>query len=848
MANFLNKITTFIVSKVDSITVFAEYYKRSSGKKAEWNRQSINMSAKEIKDWKNGLMQATDPENPRRGTLMRFYQNMMTDLHLGSCVDNRILPIQCAPFKLVDKSENEDKEAHKLLERPWYLDAVRLVCSNTFDGTKLMEMFDLNEKGELKEISEIPQSNFIPQKGIIVKEEWDEKGVPYKDGAYKDYYIQIGSDWNLGLFSQIAIIIIAKKLGLGSWMSYIERYGVPPIFAITDRLDTGRRDELFEMLTTFRMNHFAVLQGNEKIETPKGYNVDAYNTFKSLIDDVANKEMSKRIQGGTGTSDEKSYVGSAEVHERLLKYRHQVDKLIFKFYFNEEIKPRLVKLSSVYAPLENLTFEWDETETLSMKELLTFIQGLSSFYEFDIEELQKITGLPITGLRKSGFLNPEPEPDPQKKKPDTSGLIYKPLAKQAIGHGFVYAAAWNGTIERLSEQLFEGKIKPSDLDKDFVLKIYSELNKSAETAWGKDYYNEKITRKIRENLLLFSVAKANRIQEQISELKKLGLNKDAFIQEAKRVSNAQTGVYLDVEKNFAARSMQSAKDEQQFQKNKDIYPNCKYRTMEDDDVRHDHTLLNGMVKPVDDPVWITYTPPNGDRCRCWKESTTEQETVGIPDVKIPPRFANNTGMTGEVFTKEHSYFQMDKADFVKVRENAELMKEFLPYSHTEELSGGKKILINDFADRADLLQNIEAAKKLAEKLNVNIYIRPHFDPGKAPGRRNPELGIGKADALGDLKTYNEFVNGKEVMPENFINNSIQKLNKQRAEYGVLDFSNFEGNQADLEGALINRLFGSMNKINKNVKQIIVIQNNKVSKISRKQIENRDFTDFINKLK
>lgn len=195
------------------------------------------------------------------------------------------------------------------------------------------------------------------------------------------------------------MVVLAKKLGLGSWMSYIDKFGVPPLFAITERMDTQRRDELFAMLEAFRMNHFAVLQGNEKIEIPNGYNVDAHNTFKSLMTDICDKEISKRVLGSSGLTDEKSYVGAAEVQERILEYRHKVDKLLYKFYFNTEIKPRLVKLSPVYAPLANLSFEYDESETLSMKEILEAVKGLAPYFEFDVAELAKISGLPITRLR-----------------------------------------------------------------------------------------------------------------------------------------------------------------------------------------------------------------------------------------------------------------------------------------------------------------------------------------------------------------------------------------------------------------------------------------------------------------
>jgi hypothetical protein len=426
MRNIVDKAAGWLLSKASRNIVVSEYHKRSAGKRIDYTRQVTQLNRKEVKDYINAISSATDPDNPRMGDWFRFRHIFKNDDHLISCVENRYMPVQCAPYKLVDSNGDENEVAKKLLERPWMLDLVKMVVCENFEGVKLLCMFETNENGELKEIEEIPQSNFIPQKGIIINEEYDDQGTSYREGIYKNYYFQVGNDWNLGDYSGLATIVLAKKLALGAWLSYIDKYGVPPIFAITDRMDETRRDELFEMLENFRMNHFAVLQGNEKIETPQGYNVDAFNTFKSLISDIADKAISKRLLGSSGLTDEKSFVGSAEAQERILKMRIEVDKLKFKYIFNTEIKPRLIKLSPIYAPLANLDFEYDESESLTLKEILEAIKDLSPYFEFDIEELIQITGLPITKIKsmlglsfddpKKEEKDPSKETDPQKKK------------------------------------------------------------------------------------------------------------------------------------------------------------------------------------------------------------------------------------------------------------------------------------------------------------------------------------------------------------------------------------------------------------------------------------------------
>lgn len=822
------KISNYFISKADRKTILNAYYSKSKGRPIDWKRQTQNMSAKKIEDWKMSLMSATDPDNPRRGDLMRFYNNLLTDLHLSACIENRVLPVQCAPFKLVDKDNNPNSEAKKLLERPWWLDLTRLITNHTFEGTKLIEMFEVNEKGELKEVTEIPQSNFIPTKGIVIKEEYDDNGVSYKEGKYKNYYVQIGSDWNLGVLNRVAVIVIAKKMGLGAWLSYIEKYGVPAIFAITDRIDDNRRDELFEMLENFRMNHFAVLQGGEKIETSDSAKVDAHNTFKSIIDDVANKELSKFLNGGTGTTDEKAFVGSAEVHERQLLMRIMVDKLLFKYYFNEEIKPRLVALSPVYAPLENLTFEWDETETLTLKEILEAIKGLSAYYNFTIDKLVKLTGLPFESV-KSALKTTEPKTEKKKTEPSAMGLQYAPFA---VANTHIYAATWDAAIERLANQIYNGEVKPADLDRDLVLKNYAAFNKAAEAGYGAGYYEKPIGQTMRNNILRYSGAKTYNLMQRLETLKADSKDKADFTTKAKQLVQMHNDTWLDTEKQFVSRSAEVVREWEQFQEDKDLYPNLVFRTMLDDAVRDEHQKLEGITKPVDDPFWLIHTPPLGHKCRCTVEQTLSPVTPDkdTPKIKVAKEFAHNPGMKGEIFTPKNTYEQsIQQKHFNRTRENTELHKQFIPYSRTIKTKTAT-VYVNDFADLADLEENIQAAKRIAEATQKDIYVRHHIDGGVVQNHKNPELGLGTKNKFGDLKTYDG-----DTLLYNFTQNAVKSANKQRAEFIVLEVS-----KATDYKLLKRALKGSLNNRNRNIKKVFVLSENAVFSLTRTQIMKNNF--------
>lgn len=368
-------------------------------KQLQW--ESVLRSAQNLKKWKSAVSGATDPDNPAKLSLWQFYDNLLLDSHLRSCIDTRVTYVQRSPFKMVDDNGVEDPEATWLLERPWLDDAMQIVTNQIFEGVKLLEMFDINTDGELAEINEVPMPYFNTRSGVITPDLDGSSGWSYREAPYSDYYVQIGKNNDLGELERLGPIVLAKKLALGSYLDYIEKYGVPPLFITTDREDEARLDQLFEAAKNFKSNQFMVGRGQEKFEigTINGTGTAPFNDLFKF----ANDEISKSILGGTGLTDEKGFVGSVNVQFELTKNRMESDRVRFKYFFNKEIKPRLVKLSPVYKAFDKLYFDWDNTESLNMAGYIDAVQKLGSLYEIDPEQIEERTGLKITGTRNNGI-------------------------------------------------------------------------------------------------------------------------------------------------------------------------------------------------------------------------------------------------------------------------------------------------------------------------------------------------------------------------------------------------------------------------------------------------------------
>ena len=379
------------------------------------NHSATMMRVEDLNSWKTALMLATDPDNQDKQNLKALYDNMKLDNHLGSVLETRIAKTQQSPFKLSHKTSKErNEDAETLFKTLWFQEFVKLVLESKFEGTKLIELFQTDEEGKLSEITEIPQSHFNPKKGIILKEPGQPTGTDYKNGPLSNFYIQIGKDYkDLGTFALIAPIILAKKLGLGSWLDFIEKYGVPPLFVTTDREDDNRLLELFEMATNFKANNFMIGRGNEKFEIPSITSTNSQEAFDGLIK-RADNEISKRFLGGTGLTDEKGFVGSVEIQFEFAQFRFTSDKLLVSYVVNEKLIPLLIKLSPVYSFLKDYRFEWDDEDEMTVDKLIKIITALGVYFDFDPEQIEQITGLKILGVKST--TPAEPTTPASKKK------------------------------------------------------------------------------------------------------------------------------------------------------------------------------------------------------------------------------------------------------------------------------------------------------------------------------------------------------------------------------------------------------------------------------------------------
>lgn len=405
-------------------------------------------------------------------------------------------------------------------------------------------------------------------------------------------------------------------------------------------------------------------------------------------------------------------------------------------------------------------------------------------------------------------------------------------------------------MERIARDRYEGKTKLGELDDAHILRTYDELSKAAGKGYGSRFttvLNDKgepspEVLKMRQNLYKFSMVKDYAMLEELNGYLSGGkdtMRWEEFRTKALELNKKYNLNYLQAEWQTALQAGKFASLWEDYQANKDLFPSLRYRTQGDDQVRPEHEKLEGIVKPLEDPFWSSYYPPNGWRCRCYVVQTAERPTpekdmpkIGPEDVK--PEFKTNVGNGGEVFKetsenkgKPHPYFALAKtaeSDTKKAFELAKLAAK--PHTIYKGKNGGK-VQINVFTDKRsdELLGNYRAAKVMVDQYGLDVTLRAMMDGDIVQGQKQPEYTIN--NALAERKS-----------PEGAATkNTLKKANKQKAEYVVFDLWRSKASADEILEDLKGRLRFENNY--PSIKHIIIIdKNRKARKYQRSYFKNK----------
>jgi SPP1 gp7 family putative phage head morphogenesis protein len=398
-------------------------------------------------------------------------------------------------------------------------------------------------------------------------------------------------------------------------------------------------------------------------------------------------------------------------------------------------------------------------------------------------------------------------------------------------------------FERITKAVFKGDLKAGEIDEDWFKHTSKELTDAVET--GYDVPDEKMLAFLKDNVAIFSVAKTHKELRELTDL----LTDGERVLPFSEFKDKAMGLFqisedrLRSEYNHALGSAQMASKWSRIEEDKDALPMLVYRTVGDTHVRQEHAALDGIQRPVDDEFWDTHYPPNAWGCRCDVDQVATGKATNLENKNLPKNptiFRNNVGKTGIAFPDSHPYF--DSLEYKEAQKIASTLSnqskemEKLKGKYTVIPSKKGRLELNEFADPIDKKRNIEVGKAIADKLDIDLKIRPHLEIDEF---KNPEFLI-RNEYLADRKSIsgkNGITNGFNDAKEQMMHPSV---NPEKKPYIVIfDLDKFDFDSLEV---LENGLRSKISKTRGNhVHSVIFHKSGRCCEITREAILKNDFS-------
>jgi len=217
-------------------------------------------------------------------------------------------------------------------------------------------------------------------------------------------------------------------------------------------------------------------------------------------------------------------------------------------------------------------------------------------------------------------------------------------------------------IEDLVNRVYNGVVSRDALPQDLYNAIVEKMIDAVIEGFGDA--DDAIFDRFTDNMQNFSFAKTF---QQVNDMENFIFGDDgnvrpfsAFKKNAEEIFEIYNGAWLETEYNTAVSITQSAAGWVDIERDKEDLPLLQYQTVGDERVRQSHRELDNIIRPVDDPFWDEFYPPNDWNCRCIVLQLEEGEVTDISNTEfgsVSDLFKQNAAKDGKIFNEEtHPYF------------------------------------------------------------------------------------------------------------------------------------------------------------------------------------------------
>ena len=302
----------------------------------------------DLNKYRSAVTAAEHLQNPQRYTLYQLYQQSMLDAQVTACIQQAKNLVMSCEFCVYNPDGSENEQKTKFIRKKWFREYLDLALDAQYWGHSLIQFDDIinvNGIDEFKEIELVPREYVKPEFHKVMHSAMSipEDGVDYLEIPIRNWCIGVGKKRDLGLLLKITPLVIWKKNALGAWAEFIEKFGSPIRIGKTDSTDYESVNNMQGMLENMGVAAWGLFKTDDIIEFIESKQQDAFDVFNQMIE-RCNSEIAKLILGQTGSTDEKSFVGAAEVHERMLNMTGFAIKKFIYAVNNDQLIPMMTAL------------------------------------------------------------------------------------------------------------------------------------------------------------------------------------------------------------------------------------------------------------------------------------------------------------------------------------------------------------------------------------------------------------------------------------------------------------------------------------------------------------------------
>ena len=327
-----------------------------------------------------------------RSRLIDIYEAcVQQDAHLRGVMETLFSQIVGERFMMA--KQNEKGKYTKDIAETRKIQIIRGIAESKLYGYTGLEFFvDTEmERGGLT-VNFVERRNILADQRRIVKRQgiWMPQWS-FDDPKYSDHYVLINSG-ELGLFSAVAPLILAKKFTFANYVNFSHTYGQPIIHGKTESENTVDRKRMANDIASAAQNKVIVTGLNDEVDIKTFTMSNSEHVFTGLIANV-DKDVSNLILGSESMAGAtQSYVGATRAHENIFRDRIEVYRDFIELIMNETVIPRLVRLGYLQDGLE---FKYAKRIEMSDEDRIRLFQNLSTSWEMDPETIEQEFGVKV---------------------------------------------------------------------------------------------------------------------------------------------------------------------------------------------------------------------------------------------------------------------------------------------------------------------------------------------------------------------------------------------------------------------------------------------------------------------